>query len=96
MEKYTDFYGNPINATEDDLVNILKRIYDGKVQSVYVAATLFAEVDNILYDFNVIPDIMTRKNYWIAKIYIKNKTPSHYYWEPSKRIIKYCEERNII
>lgn len=94
--QYRDFYDNVIDDTEDDLVNILKEIYKGRLCSIYVAGTLLCEFKETLYEFNIRPDIIDRLNYWSAKIYIKNKSPSHFYWEASKKIIKHCEERNIL
>jgi hypothetical protein len=94
--KFKDFYGNVVDDTEDDLVDILKQIYDGKLISSYCAATLLCRCKDTIYEFNIrSPDILDRLNYWVAKIYVKYKTPNHVFWDDCHKIIKYCEERNI-
>lgn len=95
MKKYTDLYGNDIKLTEDEIVELLKKIYNKKVPSTYIAGTLLCTYKGITHSFNIEPDIIKRDNYWVSKIYVKNKTKRHYYWNAANKIINYCEERNI-
>lgn len=97
MRKFKDFYGNETEDTENDLVELLKRVYDGEAPASYMAGTLLCskEDGSPMYDFNVMPDVIDRLSYWIAKNYIAHKTKTHHYWEAAHKVVKHCEERNI-
>ncbi len=95
MIKYTDFYGNDIDETEEDLVSILQEIYAGCICSIYVAGSLMCEFKGTLHEFIIVPDVLDRKNYWTSKVYLKRKSPAYILWETAESIVKHCDEKGI-
>jgi hypothetical protein len=87
-----DFHENKVNIAEIVLLKNLKKIYQEKKYAEYVGGSLCFYIDNIFLVFNVDTHITDHVDYWISKLYIKNKTDGHCYWNDAKRIVEQFEK----
>jgi hypothetical protein len=101
--KLVDFREDEFEIEESKVVEILKGIYEEKVYAEYLAGSLCYcyPVDNhpkgrseFLIVFNPHIHMSDEINYWIAKLYIKNKNDKCTYWEVSKLVIANYEVKN--
>jgi len=81
------FTNEPVEIPENNVIAILKAIFEDKVYAEYAGGSLTYDHHGNLLIFNVGQSDNPHINYWVAKIYLKWKTDSHFYFKRAMRIV---------
>lgn len=97
-----DFRGDDCEISEEEVLRILKGIYEGTVYAEYLAASLCycykvsdhpKGYEDYLIIFQPNLPLTEELDYWVAKLYVQNKSEDAHYWKASQITIKNYEEK---
>jgi len=81
-----DFHDKDFEISEEELIALIKGTFDDKNYAEYVAGTLTYDYSDRLLAFNLSDDLPAEAKYWLAKLYLKHKTPRHHHWKDAQNI----------
>jgi hypothetical protein len=97
-----DFREDDCEISEEEVVNILKGIYNGTASNgLYIGGSLCYThkvapadhpngKDDFLFTFHPGTDVPEEVDYWISKLYLQNKGEDAFYWKmANEAVIKY-------
>jgi hypothetical protein len=100
-----DFRDDECEISEEEVLNILKGIYDGTAcNGCYMAGSLCYshKVDNhpkgekdFLFTFHVDESHPPEIQYWISKLYLQNKSEDACYWKQANEIVNNFEKEKM-
>ncbi len=91
--KIKDFVDIEIDIPEEEILNILKEVYNRKRSAEYMAGTLIIGHNDHIIAFQPDDPLSNNVDYMVAKLYIQNKTPSHHYWGVCNTTVKEYESK---
>lgn len=82
-----DFHDKPFEISEEDLTALIKGTFDDLNYAEYVGGTLTYDYEGRLLMFNLTDDTLPAEaRYWLAKLYLKHKSPKHHHWKLANTI----------
>ncbi len=95
------FDGDPgedrVEIPDSTVLEMIKGTYKRTVYAEYIAATLtyVREIDGRerILCFTVDEENINEIQYYLALLYVENKTKNHSYWDPAQRVIGEWELR---
>jgi len=103
MLKIIDFREDVCEISEEEVVSILKGIYNGTASNgLYIGGSLCYthkvdnhpnEQENFLFTFVPTDNISKEIDYWVSRLYIQNRNEKAHYWDDAKYIVHDYERR---
>jgi len=99
-----DFRGDNCEISEENIINILKVIYNGinSNEVYYIGASLCythpvknhpRNLTEFLFVFQPNNKLTEEIDYWVSKLYIQNKTEDAHYWNVASEIVSSFESK---